>query len=79
MIFRKSKKTVKKGVWSIDKLVTGIVIGWAAAGIFGLSRTQKGKKLWKKGIKKSELYAKQSVTIFGKVTAWIISFFWKNK
>lgn len=48
MIFRRSKKTVKKSVSSMDKLITGIVIGGAAASIFGLSRTKKGKKISEK-------------------------------
>lgn len=78
MIFRRSKKTVKKSMWTVDKLVTGIVIGWAAAGIFGLSRTQKWKNIWKKWIINSEKYAKKWVSIFGQVTAGIISFFSKK-
>ena len=78
MIFRRSKKTVKKSMWTVDKLVTGIVIGWAAAGIFGLSRTQKWKRFWKKWVSKWEFYAKKWVSIFGKTTAGIISFFSKK-
>jgi len=32
----------------MDKLVTGIIIGSAAASIFWLSRTKKWKKIWEK-------------------------------
>lgn len=78
MIFRRSKKTVKKNMWRMDRLVTGIVIWWAAAGIFGLSRTKKGKKVWEKSLSKWEVYAKKGVSIFWKVTAGIISFFSKK-
>ena len=45
MIFRKSTKEVNKGVKKMDSIVTGIIIGSAAASIFGLSRTKKGKKI----------------------------------
>ena len=78
MIFRKSKKTVKKSMWTVDKLVTWIVIWGAAAGIFGLSRTKKWRKFWKTSVSKWEVYAKKGISIFGKVTAGIVSFFWKK-
>lgn len=78
MIFRRGKKTVTKNMWRMDRLVTGIVIGWAAAWIFWLSRTTKWKKAWESGITKWEKYAKKWVSIFWKATAGIISFFWKK-
>jgi hypothetical protein len=78
MIFKRSKKTVSRNMWRMDKLVTGIVLGWAAAGIFGLSRTTKGRKFWKRTVVQWEIYAKKWVSIFGKTTAKIISFFSKK-
>lgn len=78
MIFRRSKKTVKKSMWKMDKLVTGIVIGWAAAGIFGLSRTQKWKKIWEQSVEKTLPLRKRALRGFWKVTAGIISFFQKK-
>lgn len=78
MIFRRSKKTVTKSMWKMDKLITGIVIWWAAAGVFGLSRTKKWRKFWEKSIVKSESFAKKWVSIFWKATARIISFFSKQ-
>jgi len=62
----------------MDKIVTGIVIWWAAAGIFGLSRTQKWKKIWKQWVEKSLPLRKKIVKNFWKVTAWIITFFTKK-
>lgn len=41
MFGKKKEKTTKK----IDKLVTGIIIGWAVASIFGLSRTKKWQEV----------------------------------
>lgn len=78
MIFRRSKKTVKKSMWKMDKLVTGIVIWWAAAGIFGLSRSRKWKKIWEKWVSNWEVYAKKWVSLLGRATAGIISFFSKK-
>lgn len=78
MIFTRGKKTVKKSMWRMDKIVTGIVVGWAAAGIFWLSRTKKWKKVWEKFFIHWEKYAKKSVSVLGRTTAGIISFFSKK-
>jgi hypothetical protein len=78
MIFRKSKKTVKKGMWWMDKIVTGIIVWWAAASIFGLSRTKKWKRFWSKAADSTGKYSKKWVTIFGKVTVKLISLFQKK-
>ena len=63
---------------TVDKLVTGIIVGWAAAGIFWLSRTKKWKKFWEKWAEKWEIYIKKGISMFWKTTAWIISFFSKK-
>ncbi len=78
MIFRRSKKTVKKGMWTVDKLVTGIIIGGAAASIFGLSRTKKWKKFWSKTLDTTEKCAKTGVNTFWKITVKLISIFQKK-
>lgn len=78
MIFRRSKKTVKKWAYTVDKLVTGIIIGWAAASIFGLSRTKKWKKLWARVFDTSSKCAKTGVRTFWKVTVKFISLFQKK-
>lgn len=78
MIFRRSKKTVKKSMWGMDKLVTGIIIGGAAASIFGLSRTKKGRRFWQKVADNGEQGVKKWITIFGKVTVKILSLFEKK-
>jgi len=78
MIFRRSKKTVKKGMGGMDKLVTGIIIWGAAASIFGLSRTKKWRKFWEKAIDSGEQTAKKWITIFGKVTVKLLDLFQKK-
>ena len=78
MIFKKSKKTVKKSMGTVDKLVTGIIIGGAAASIFGLSQTKKWKKFWSRTFDSSWEYAKKGVNMFWKITVKIISFFQKK-
>lgn len=78
MIFRKSKKTVKKSMWTMDKIVTGLVIWGAAASVYGLSRTKKGKKVTSNIFENTGTYAKKGVNIFGKVTVKIISLFQKK-
>lgn len=78
MIFRRSKKTVKKSMWGMDKLITGIIIGWAAASIFGLSRTKKWRKFWEKVADNSEECAKKWISLFWKITVKVLSLFEKK-
>lgn len=78
MIFRRSKKTVKNSIWGMDKLVTGIIIGWAAASIFGLSRTKKWQKLWKRAAQSGEQAAKKWISLFGKITVKCLDFIGKK-
>lgn len=77
MIFRKSQKTVKKGMWWMDKLITWIIITGAAASIFGLSRTKKWKKIWVRTLDKTTECSKAGVTLFWKITVKLISLFQK--
>lgn len=78
MIFRKSKKEVNKWVKKMDSIVTGIIIWGAAASIFGLSRTKKGKKITEKLFSFWEKKAKEGYSFFGKVVARTIDFFIKK-
>lgn len=78
MIFRKSKKTVKKSMWNMDKIITWIIVGWAAASIFSLSRTKKGKKVSKSVLETWSNYGKKAVTIFGELMVKSISAFKKK-
>lgn len=79
MIFRKSKKTVKRGASGMDKLITGVIIGWAAASIFGLSRTKKGKKVWQKVEQQGKVYGKLGLKNFGKCMVKAIEFLQNKK
>lgn len=78
MIFRKSKKTVKNGASGMDKLVTGIIIWGAAASIFWLSRTKKWQKLTQTVYSQSGGIFKRGLSMFGKFTVNILSFFQKK-
>lgn len=79
MIFRRSKKTVKKGALGIDKVVTGIIIGGAAASIFWLSRTKKWKHVLQRLLDNWEGILKWGVRVFWKITLEFLSWFQKKK
>lgn len=78
MIFRRSKKHVKQSMTTMDKVVTWVIIGGAAASIFWLSRTEKWKSfLWK--MKDSwTRFGKKWLRIFWKTTVKILDFFNKK-
>lgn len=78
MIFRRGKKTVKKTASSMDKLITGIVIGWAAASIFGLSRTKKWKKISEKIFSGLSDISRFGMRKFWKITVKILDIFTKK-
>lgn len=78
MIFRRSKKTVKKSVSSMDKLITGIVIWGAAASIFGLSRTKKWRKISEKIFAGLQDVSRFSMKKFWKITVKILDIFSKK-
>ena len=63
----------------MDKLVTGIIIGGAAASIFGLSRTKKGKKFTERMMSHCWEYLKWWVSLFWKATVKLLSLFQKKK
>lgn len=78
MIFRKGRKTVKKGIGWIDSLVTGIIIGGAAASIYGLSRTQKWKKMTQEIGDQLKGIFRFGMRSFWKVAIRFVSFFQKK-
>lgn len=78
MIFRRSRKKVKDGIGGMDKLITGMIIGGAAASIFGLSRTPKGKKLTAEYSSGARQVSKKCIRGFGRFTAKCVSFFEKK-
>lgn len=63
----------------LDKLVTGLIIWWAAASILGLSKTKKWKEIttWIKSEWKSIF--NKSYSLFWKWLVKIISIFNKKK
>jgi len=79
MIFRKSRKTVSKNVWKVDKFITGIVITGAAASIFWLSRTEKWKQVSQKVSTSSKNIFQKGVTTFWKFTVGVLNIFSKKK
>ncbi len=79
MIFRRSRKTVTKNVSKVDKFITWIVITWAAASIFWLSRTEKWKQVSKKVSTEGKNIFQKGVSTFWKVTVKVLDMFSKNK
>jgi len=79
MIFRKSKKEVEKSMKRMDSLVTWLIVWWAVASIFGLSRTKKGKKITSKILSTSKTGMKHGYAIFWKSLAETVSFLFKKK
>ena len=77
MFFRKKEK-IEKHAKKFDKLVTWIIIGWAVASIFGLSKTKKGRKITKKVSYSWVEVAKKSYSLFWKSLVKILSTFDKK-
>lgn len=78
MIFRRSKKKVKESMGTIDKVVTGIIIGGAAASIFWLSRTEKWRSFLSR-IKDTSFWVwKKAINIFWKVSIKVLDMFDKK-
>jgi len=76
MIFRRGKKTIKKSIGWMDKLVTWIF--GAAASIFGLSRTKKWKKVSEKLLDFWKDTGKKWINTFWKMTVGILKIFSKK-
>lgn len=63
----------------MDKIVTGIIVGGAAASIFGLSRTKKWKRFTQKIMDTWEKCTRAGISIFWKMTLEFLSWFQKKK
>lgn len=77
MFFKKKKAEKPKS--TVDKLVTGIIIGWAVASMVGLSKTNKWKQITKKVQEQGTNVAKKWYSLLGKSMVWILSIFNKKK
>jgi hypothetical protein len=80
MIFRKKDRV--KHVKNLDKLVTGLIIGWAVASVIGLSRRKKSRVVvenianeWKKIAQNGTQVAKKWYSIFGKILIFFLRIF----
>lgn len=47
------QKKARKNIKNIDKIVTWVIIWWAVASIFGISKTKKGQAIKEQTTKKS--------------------------
>lgn len=79
MILRRTKKSAKKSFLSFDKFITGIIIWWAAASIFWLSKTPKGRNAMKIAWRKSKNILQLWVKAFWTVSVRFLNIFTKNK
>lgn len=77
MFFKKKKAEKSKS--TVDKLVTGIIIGGAVASMVGLSKTNKWKEITKKVQEQSSNVAKKGFSLLGKSMVWVLSIFNKKK
>lgn len=77
MFFKKKKNEKPKS--TVDKLVTGIIIGWAVASMVGLSKTNKWKKITQKVQEQGTSVAKKWFSLLWKSMVWILSIFNKKK
>ena len=78
MFFRK-KDSLKNQANKIDKLVTGLIIGWAIASMLGLSKTNKWKEIQDNITTEWSKIAKKWYSIFWRVLVKIISIFSKKE
>ena len=77
MFFNKKNK-IKKQAHRIDKLVTGLIIGWAVASMIWLSKKRNKDNITKNISNESTKIAKKWYNIFGKVLVWILKIFSKK-
>ena len=75
MLFKKNKKN---GKWfsKMDKIVTGLIVGWAAASIFGIAYQTKK---WKETSQKVKSKTKWFLSNFWVLLAKIVSLFSRKK
>ena len=78
MVFRKTRKKAQKSFLSFDKVITGIIIGWAAASIFWLSKTEKWKKMFSNTKTQTLSTSKRALRAFWKVSVNFLNIFSKK-
>lgn len=78
MVFRRTKKKANRSFLSFDKFITGIIIGWAAASIFWLSKTEKGKKILTQTKTQSMSVSKRLLRWFWKISIKFLNIFSKK-
>lgn len=77
MFFNKKDK-IKKQARNIDKLVTGLIIGWAVASMIWLSKKRKKDNVAQNISEESTKIAKKWYSVFWKVLVWILKIFSKK-
>lgn len=78
-MFFKKKDDLNKQVHFIDKLVTGLIIGWAIASIVWLSKKRKNESFTKNISDESTKIAKKWINFFGRILVGIVKIFSKKK
>ncbi len=78
MFFKNKKSLWSSSVKKIDRLVTGIIVGWAVASMIWLSKTDKWKKVTKNVKVEWIKVAQKWYSIFWKVLVKTISLFSKK-
>jgi len=77
MIFKKKDK-IGKHAKKIDKLVTGLIIGWAVASMLWLSKTNKWKEITNNIKKEWTNISRKCYSIFWKCLVWVVKIFNKK-
>lgn len=77
MFFKKKNKIKGHAKW-FDKLITWLIIGWAAASVLGLTKTEKWRKLSKATYNSSKWIARKSYSLFWKALVGVIRIFNKK-
>lgn len=73
------KKNVKDQAKKFDKLITGLIIGWAVASIIWISKTTKWKEITENAKKSSTNFFQKWYSVFWKILVWGLKIFTKNK
>jgi len=77
MLFKKKNK-IEKHAKNFDKLVTGLIIGWAVASMVWLSKTNKWKEITNNLKKEWVQISKKCYSVFWKCLVWVVKFFNKK-
>lgn len=72
-------KNVTKHVKKLDKIITTVIIWWAIASIFWLSKTKKWKEITKNLTSNSKKVYRWFFASFWKFIAFLVSIFSKKK